>query len=291
MKKTIGDYISLILSVVGSLASIWAFGEYFLPFLNSQGEIGVAFLGVLCMLFLATNYYLVSNYRRKVRYAEVFDDINTGFAHIHKSERNEQATVEDIIKDLSDLCNSIHEAFTKIYSTHIGVCIKFISIDNNRARALTLVRDEYSKKNQRCTGKNDKTKHWIDANSDFEFIYTNFDNDNEDTSYYHEPHLPICKDYKNTRLKQGWQPKKPITFLENIMRRRSWPLKYRSTLVVPIVPLMADEQKQEMLRGFLCVDSPKEGIFNKTIDVCILKGISDGLYSQIDKLYCLMKQD
>lgn len=53
----------------------------------------------------------------------------------------------------------------------------------------------------------------------------------------------------------------------------------------------ADEQKQEMLRGFLCVDSPKEGIFNKTIDVCILKGISDGLYSQIDKLYCLMKQD
>ena len=101
----------------------------------------------------------------------------------------------------------------------------------------------------------------------------NFDNDNEDTSYYHEPHLPICKDYKNTRLKQGWQP------------------KYRSTLVVPIVPLMADEQKQEMLRGFLCVDSPKEGIFNKTIDVCILKGISDGLYSQIDKLYCLMKQD
>lgn len=140
-------------------------------------------------------------------------------------------------------------------------------------------------------GENDKTKHWIDANSDFEFIYTNFDNDNEDTSYYHEPHLPICKDYKNTRLKQGWQPKKPITFLENIMRRRSWPLKYRSTLVVPIVPLMADEQKQEMLRGFLCVDSPKEGIFNKTIDVCILKGISDGLYSQIDKLYCLMKQD
>ena len=46
-----------------------------------------------------------------------------------------------------------------------------------------------------------------------------------------------------------------------------------------------------MLRGFLCVDSQKEGIFNKTIDVCILKGISDGLYSQIDKLYCLMKQD
>lgn len=72
------------------------------------------------------------------------------------------------------------------------------------------------------------------------------------------------------------------------MRRKNWPLKYRSTLVVPIVPLMADEQSQDMLRGFLCIDSQKENIFNETVDVSILKGISDGLYSQIDKLYNLM---
>lgn len=51
---------------------------------------------------------------------------------------------------------------------------------------------------------------------------------------------------------------------------------------------MADEQSQDMLRGFLCIDSQKENIFNETVDVSILKGISDGLYSQIDKLYNLM---
>lgn len=288
MKKTIGDYLVLMLSIIGSLASIWAFGEYFLPNLNCQGEIGVSFLGVLSLVFLGTNYYLVSHYRRNVRYIDVFDDINTGFAHIHRVERQENAQAADIIQNLSDLCNSIHEAFTQVYGTKIGVCIKFISIENNRAKALTLVRDEYSKKNQRRTGTNDSTQHWIDANSDFEFIYTNIDNDNEDTSFYHEGHLPICKDYKNTRLRPGWQSKNPIPFLENYMRRKNWPLKYRSTLVVPIVPLMADEQSQDMLRGFLCIDRQKENIFNETVDVSILKGISDGLYSQIDKLYNLM---
>lgn len=291
MEKTFEDYIILLLSIVGSLASIWAFGVYFLPNLNYQGEIGVAFLGFLCLIFLFTNYYIVSRYRRTVRYATIFDDINTGFAHIHKSERNENTTVNDIIGELSDLCDSIHNAFSKVYNTEIGVCIKFIVIENNRAKAQTLVRDEYSKKNQRRTGNNDKTKHWIDANSDFEFIYTNIENDNEDTSYYYEGHLPICKDYKNTRLHQGWQPRKPFGLFENVLRRRNWPLKYRSTLVVPIVPLMADEQKQEILRGFLCIDSSEEGIFNRTIDVCVLKGISDGLYSQIDKLYKLTQND
>ena len=30
---------------------------------------------------------------------------------------------------------------------------------------------------------------------------------------------------------------------------------------------MADEQKQEILRGFLCIDSSEEGIFNRTIDI------------------------
>lgn len=39
---------------------------------------------------------------------------------------------------------------------------------------------------------------------------------------------------------------------------------------------------------FYVIDSQKENIFNETVDVSILKGISDGLYSQIDKLYNLM---
>lgn len=45
-----------------------------------------------------------------------------------------------------------------------------------------------------------------------------------------------------------------------------------------------------IIRGFLCVDSPKEGHFNSTFDVDIMKGVCDGLYNQIDLIYKLNQQ-
>lgn len=290
MTRTIGDYIVLILSIIGSLASIVAFGEYFLPHLNDQGLWGVIFLGIISFVFLGYNFYLIFNYRKKVRYADIYSDINTGFSFLHSINRQQEQQPEIIIQNLSNLCDSLADAFSKIYGERIGVCIKFLKKNEHQQRVsvLTLVRDNYSKTIQRKTGTNDKTEHWLDANSDFEFIYSNFDNDNIDTSYFHEAHLPICKDYKNTRLQNNWLPHKCFPLFENMIRRIYWPLKYRSTLVVPIVPLLADEQSKDKIRGFLCIDSPKEGRFKGNIDINILRGVSDGLYNQIDNLHYLV---
>lgn len=71
MVKTIGDYIVLILSIIGSLASIVAFGEFFAPHLDSQGLWGVIFIGIIAIFFLAYNFYLIFTYRKKVRYSEI----------------------------------------------------------------------------------------------------------------------------------------------------------------------------------------------------------------------------
>lgn len=290
MTRTIGDYIVLIVSIIGSIASIVAFRDYFVPHLNEQGWVGVLFLGIIALFFLGYNYYLILTYRRKVRYADIYADLNTGFSYIHSINRNQEINVETIIQNLTYLCDSLANAFTNIYGKHIGVCIKFLVIDNKRPLVQTLVRDSYSKTIQRKTGSSDKTNHWLDGNSDFDFIYSNFNNDNVDTSYFHESHLPICKDYKNTRLNTSWMPKRNFPFFENIVRRRLWPLKYRSTLVVPIIPLQADDQTQDRIRGFLCIDSDKEGCFKGFTDINILKGVSDGLFNQIDLLYNLIQQ-
>lgn len=51
MTKTFGDYIVLIISIFGSLASIVAFGIYFAPHLNEQGFWGVIFLGLISLFF------------------------------------------------------------------------------------------------------------------------------------------------------------------------------------------------------------------------------------------------
>lgn len=289
MTRTIGDYIILLISIIGSLASIIAFGIIFAPHINDQGMWGVIFLGILALFFLSYNFYLISTYRKKVRYSEIFARINTGFSFLHSINRRQKQGLDEIIQNLSNLCDSLAQSFDIIYGEKIGVCIKFLikNEQQKRVSVQTLVRDTYSKTIQRKTGTHDSTEHWLDGNSDFEFIYSNFNNDNIDTSFYHEAHLPICRDYKNTRLQNNWLTKKPLSIFENIMRRKLWPLKYRSTLVVPIVPLLADEQSQDKIRGFLCIDSPKEGRFNKGIDVDILRGVSDGLYNQIDRLHQL----
>jgi hypothetical protein len=289
MVKSLGDYLVLILSVFGSLASIIAFGIYFEPSLSDQGWVGVLFLGILSLFFLGYNYFLISKYRKKSRYAEVFDEINIAFAQMHNIDRNDNPSIELIVQKLSFFCDHIAIAFTRINGHNIGVCIKFLSSEGDRALVQTLVRDSKSISNDRKTGTKDKTKHYLDLNTDFEFIYSNFDNDNINTTYYYEPNIPTCKDYKNTRLKSNWLPKAKFYLVENWIRRQHWPLKYRSTLVVPIVPLIANEQEQKSIRGFLCIDSPKENSFFETFDVHILKGLSDGLYNKIDKLDNLIK--
>lgn len=290
MTRTLGDYIVLLLSIIGSLASIIAFSIFFAPHLTDQGMWGVIFLGVLSVFFLAYNFYLIFTYRKRVKYSEIYANINTGFSYLHSINRQQNHEPDIILQNLSNLCDSLAQAFNIVYGEKIGVCIKFLIKDEQHKRVCvqTLVRDTYSKTIQRKTGTNDSTKHWLDGNSDFEFIYSNFNNDNIDTTFFHEAHLPICRDYKNTRIQNNWLPKQRFSVFENIMRRKFWPLKYKSTLVVPIVPLLADEQSQDKIRGFLCIDSCKEGCFNKTVDVDILKGVSDGLFNQIDKLYQLV---
>ena len=285
MAKTLGDYIVLIITIIGSLASIIAFWLCFSPHLNNQGTVGVLFLGVISLFFLVYNYYLILMYRKKVRYADIFADLNMGFSQLHEVDRLKSQDVEVIIRNLSNLCDSLAIAFTKIYDVRVGVCIKYLENKETRPLVQTLVRDSYSKTNQRKTGTSDKTQHWLDGNSDFEFIYSKFDDDSVDTSFYHEAKLPVCKDYKNTRLSSSWLPKRKYFIWENCVRRRYWPLPYKSTLVVPIVPLLANEQSQDRIRGFLCIDSPTENCFCEKIDIDILKGVSDGLYNQIDILH------
>ena len=287
--RTVVDYIIMLIGTLGSLASIVTILLLF-DSLQTEGWIAVIFMGVISIYFVIYNFHLLGNQRKKTHYADAYAEINIGFSRLHRLRRIEDVSIEQIVPEMDRLCDSVSQAFGRLYNERIGVCIKYIVSDNNRPRVETLARDAYSKTCGRPTGSSDNTKHWIDANSDFEFIYANYDDDNQDTSYYLERHLPICKDYKNTRLKDKWKPKHNMFFLENWYRRHNWPLKYKSTLVVPIVPLIADEQSQSVIRGFLCADSPKEGNFNSTYDVDIMKGVCDGLYNQIDQIYKLNQQ-
>jgi hypothetical protein len=87
MKKVVNNYIVLIISMVGSFASIVALGVCFCPLLNNQGWIGVLFLDLISLCFLVYNFYLILKSRSKVEYVEVFRDINIGFSNLHSINR------------------------------------------------------------------------------------------------------------------------------------------------------------------------------------------------------------
>ena len=276
----------MLIGTLGNLASIVALCVFFNQ-LSTEGWIAIAFMGCICVYFVAYNFWLLTRYRNKTRYADVYGVINIGFSHLHRLRRVENLTIDQILPEMEKLCDEVSHGLGRVYSSKIGVCIKIIINDDGRPRCETLVRDSQSNAQNRKSGTQDETKHWIDANTDFEFIYSNFDDDNVDTSYYLEQHLPTCRDYKNTRLKAGWKHRTYWPFPEKYARKWNWPLPYKSTLVVPIVPLIANDQSQDAIRGFLCADSPDEGIFNKYYDVDIMKGVADGIYNQIDLIHKL----
>ena len=285
MTRTIGDYIVIILSILGSIASIFAYAEYVVPNLNDQGIMGILIIGAFAFIFLGYSLFLISKYRKKVRYADMFEELNIGFASIHSLDRKKKNDLDDIVSSLISICDALSNSFSSLHGNRIGVCIKHLEITNGKTIVKTLVRDQNSISNNRKTGEADKTKHWLSDNSDFKFIYANFDNDTIETESFFENHLPIKENYFNSRFKQ-WPPKK-LPIGNRLNRRRQWPLKYKSTIVVPIVPLFANDGNQEALRGFLCIDSPKEATFNKEVDVKILRGVADGIYKKIDYINTL----
>ena len=126
-------------------------------------------------------------------------------------------------------------------------------------------------------------------NSDFNFIYEGIQEGHAQKWQFFAHFLPWKYDYTNTRL-SNWPPKK-IPLINFLIRQLNWPLPYKSTIVVPLLPLSVNEHDDKALRGYLCIDSPRNNAFNKQYDIEILKGLADGLYNKIDKLYDIIKDE
>lgn len=275
--KYFWDYIILILSLLGSIASIVG---YFNQDIVIEVVVAICFLGGLLMLSMLHDWYYTIKYRKRANYINLFSEINTTYSIIRDVEVND---VQEATNYLMTYCESVSNVFTSVKGRRVGVCIKLLMDDNNNAYLLTQARDSYSKAHNRKTGSADKTVHLVESNSDFSFIYKNLDSDIEDSSFFHSQNLLTEDDYRNSRL-NDWHLKK-IPLIPNwIMKQFTWPLPYRSTIVVPIFPLNRDMQSKETLRGFLCIDSPQTHVFSIPEDKEILRGMAAELCPIIDKL-------
>lgn len=285
MKKTFGDYFVLLISIIGSFASIIAYYQFIMPNLNDQGKYGVLFLGILSLYFLACNFYFISKYRKKSRYSDVFEELYIGNIQINSSLRENIKDIKTITSNLQNLCNHLKSIFTDINGHTISVCIKLIFEENDKFRVRTLCRDSLSN-TQRIGGEHDNVVHWISENSDFDFITKNIKDGYQEKDYYFANWIPIKYGYRNSRLTDNSNPRHP--FKSIILRIWNWPLKYKSSVVVPIIP-RTKKDDGKLIRGFLCMDSPRNVAFDEEIDILILKGIADNIYVLIDRIHNSLK--
>ena len=292
LKKYFADYFAIILGIGGSLASLLSLQTAFEK-LNSDGRLAVAFLGFFALYFLLLNYWHVAKYRRKIKYSEIFDDVNTAFARLHEVERSTDIDHKEIIRRLHELCDHVSNAFSLLNGHHVGASIKLISNENERGRVFTVARDTKSRQNGRNLINKEGENNFIDNNSSFSFIWFNHENDNIDSSYYYNNNLPMKPGYRNSRLPDNWHDNYlDFRFLRRYYLHKKWPLEYKTTLIVPIIPLISDGGIElDDFRGFLAIDSPEKDAFEKDIDAKILRGLCDGIYNKIDLLYDLLQEN
>lgn len=284
--KFIIDYIVLILSTLGSIASIISL--CFSSDKSNEGVVAIIVLGVLLLVTMCHDWWYTYKLRRKEKYANLYAEINTANAQIRNTNILDSQTGTNY---LMTYCESVSTIFSLLKGHRIGVCVKLLSEDvSGKAVVITQARDSYSNAHNRKTGSADKTEHTMEANSDFSFIYNNIESDTEDTSYYHSADLVKETDYRNSRL-NNWKVKKIPFIPEKLVRKYSWPLPYRSTIVVPIIPLNGNYQNLDNLRGFLCIDSKKTKTFNIPVDKDILRGMAAELCPIIDTILTLVKNE
>lgn len=220
-------------------------------------------------------------YNSSVRYKELFKYIRNGFSYIHDIPRTEN-DIKDIFNNFEKFCNSISEGFTYVKNFNCSVCIKIVNLDENKLYVQTVSRSIRVGEERKLTDGAD-VLHDLELNSDFFQVFTKFKH--HDKRHYFSNNLLKETMYCNTSFPIYHSNLTHEGFSDNVSyeeKLRLWKLPYKSTIIVPITPLNNGDKNK--IKGFLCIDSSEVDIFEDVIDIDILKGVSDGIYNELDNL-------
>lgn len=282
--KFIGKYFAAFIGVISGIIGIFA------PLTNvSIKEINhnlfpvVVALAIICIIFVIRDAIVQRRLIQFEGYSRAYKNISLGFSQLHELSRPGigLVTQKDILKKMEGLCSSLADGFKLITGySEISVCIKIMAEDaNDRIHLFTFCRDN---RNQilRPTGEAEEKKHYLNENTDFELIKQKLRDPNGD--FFLSNNLCWKREYINSRLPDDWHTMSSINRLYK--RIFDWPLKYKSTIVVPILPLDATNRGYAQLVGFVCIDGPKPFLFKKRYDVDILRGVADGIFNTVQPI-------
>lgn len=290
-KRTWFDYMGFAISVFGGILTVIGL------VLSANSDVELDSLATkinitfIVLLIISIILFLIF-WRRSVvgwRYAKAYEKFNEAFAELHDHDISAEldTDLQESIELLQKFCTKIAEAFVMISGKKVYACIKFFFNEREYRRicVMTLCRDFNSEKDGKRTPVDQDDSHYISDNSDFKHIVDNIGTKGPNGKFFFNNNLPGYDFYQNSRLDStNYPPKNNFFLIKEVLRRIKWPLPYRSTIVVPIVPLSDDEIDRERILGFFCLDSPKVGAFRKRYDISILRGVADGLHPIFNQL-------
>lgn len=191
--------------------------------------------------------------------------------------KNQSVKLEKCITEFSNICQHLCTSLSRFHNVTISACISYVSrnSNDNKAYTNTLSRDINSSHQRQQVASIYNTFGYISENTDFSYIFESIKNTPIDEVYYFNNSIPLNLHYKNSHLHESWK-KHYYSWYGLIPRIFNWKLPYRSTIVVPIVPI--NNQKQDSIEGFLCVDCPRMWVFSEKYDVPILKELASSLH-------------
>ncbi len=262
------------------------------------------------MALIAFKYYL--RYKRYTGYYWAYEKFNNGFADIHsisnvdidyeKKEEVDTSLLDRLL--IRNFLTQIKLAFDDITQTKTSACIKLLGFDNEKQKYFlyTLERDNHAdnRAKEDLGDDNDNIRHWLSENTCFNSLFKV----KEDKSlvlnrpYFIKRRMQYSWSYKNSRVTHKIYSRKSkicqfLTkwkFSKWLYIMLSWPLEYRSAILVPVIPYKVErfgnakydnERYSKVIpNALLCIDSTSSRGC-KQMDVEIMKGLADGIYNDL----------
>lgn len=316
-ESKIGKFFHRILVPIGNLAHIAALGLLIIEFGKHEGYnwqfwviLGIIVFTTVAgiVLFLQgkkqkeandiqTKSYqsqvvaLTAKLQKNERYKSAIPILNSTYREIHFAIKDDPETYQT---SLARFCNGLSSTFTTITGAqcHVAIkmCTKEFGADTTKLSSLktiTIARDDASsgqRKAKRLHGE--QVAHPISENSDFLQIIKSIAKGKEAYFFSNDlvSSMPI---YSNSSFKCfDKEPDHYAPYTSSEERAKTWPLEYKSTIVVPIY--LGNNNSQvagKNFYGFLCIHSNETNIFDESIDKEVLAGCADGLINVLDRCY------
>lgn len=263
----------LVKFLLSSISSIIGIALACKNFLNFSVEKSTLY-GFVSVVILFTLWFFIRAITTFARYLTHLRDQNIyGRAFIRVQDiisknlwLNSIATHDDkLFKSiLEHNCKKLKEVFDTTTKKNCSVSFKVAYGENvnSDTAVVNLARNPESHK--RNTEKYLNEKHRIFKNTCFNEILLSL-TDGSNQFFYINNNIKETANYRNTSKKVN-----------------DGELPYNSEIVVPIIRYYPSETAQKLI-GFLCVDCPKEDVFNEHYDVAILQMVADSIYESVKR--------